>query len=149
MLINIGLRFAKGVSMNTGKHYDSLRCQECGKPLQPYRCGRCDGKGTTRYLLLFNRTCQICDGSGTLHRCPDELVHLRAIQAKVTSKLKGIKPIDIRRQSERKCQVCGGAGWVRRSIHIPRPTDVFPGYPRVYAEKRICCSNCNGRGWTA
>lgn len=133
--------------MNSGRLTDSLRCQHCGKQLQPCNCYECGGKGTTKYLLLFSRTCQNCNGSGIIYKCPDGLEHLMAIQAKITSKLKGIKPFDTKPQSERKCWVCGGTGRMIKRKHIPRPTDLFPNYPRVYMEQSVRCTKCNGHGW--
>jgi hypothetical protein len=51
-------------------------CPTCGKPLQLRNCLNCGGKGFTRILLLFKRTCETCQGSGKVYRCPDYMSHL-------------------------------------------------------------------------
>lgn len=127
----------------TNYHY----CQTCGKQLQAYRCYNCHGNGTTKFLLLFSRACETCNGSGKLYQCPDQSFHSRASESKIFSDWMGIQPMVDNRMSKQKCWKCSGTGWVQKSVHIPRPTDILPRYPRVYKQMTVRCSSCNGSGW--
>lgn len=133
--------------MNTAKKTNNLICQKCGKQLQAYSCYNCKGNGKTQYLLFFSRVCETCNGDGVLYQCPDQSSHSRILEAEIFSRWAGIQSTDNRSESRQKCSVCRGAGWVRKSVHIPRQTDIFPGYPKLYKEMDVRCSNCNGRGW--
>lgn len=133
--------------MNIAKKADYSVCQKCGKQLQAYRCYNCKGKGRTQYLLLFSRACETCNGDGVLYRCPDQSNHMRTLETEIFSKWMGIQPMGNPSRPRQKCYVCGGKGWVRKSVHIPRPSDMLPGYPKLYKEMDVRCSNCNGRGW--
>ena len=50
-------------------------CNTCHKPLERSTCYNCNGKGTTRALLFFEKDCQTCQGRGWVLRCPDEFQH--------------------------------------------------------------------------
>lgn len=51
-------------------------CERCHKPLVSASCGGCGGKGYYRKLLVSKNQCQMCHGSGTRLRCPDEFRHV-------------------------------------------------------------------------
>jgi hypothetical protein len=51
-------------------------CPTCGRRLEPRTCWNCGGKGYTRRLMVFKRTCAACRGSGSLLQCPDHWAHL-------------------------------------------------------------------------
>ena len=137
----------EGETMNAARKTDYLICQKCGKQLQAASCYNCKGNGKTQYLLFFSRACEICNGEGVLYQCPDQSNHLRTLETEIFSKWAGIQSTGNKSGSRQKCFVCGGAGWVRKSVHIPRPTDRLPGYPKLYKEMDVRCSNCSGDGW--
>lgn len=132
--------------MNIAKETDYSVCRKCGKQLQAYRCYNCKGNGRTQYLLWFSRICETCHGDGILYQCPDQSNHFRTLETEIFSKWAGIRSTDNKGGARQVCFVCSGTGWVRKSVHIPRPTDRLPGYPKLYREMDVRCSNCNGRG---
>lgn len=50
----------------------------CGKPLRALPCLACDGSGRERRLLLFERDCSTCAGTGRRVECPDARAHWAA-----------------------------------------------------------------------
>ena len=133
--------------MNTAKKTDYLICQKCGKQLQAYSCYNCKANGKTPYFLFFSRACETCNGKGVLYQCPDQFNHLKALETEIFSRWTGVQSTRNSSEPRQKCSVCRGTGWVRKSVHIPRPSDMLPGSPKLYKEMDVRCSNCNGRGW--
>lgn len=57
----------------TGAHI----CQVCGAALMAEECNHCNGSGDDPDLDMVDgryvvRPCFICDGSGVVHRCPND-----------------------------------------------------------------------------
>jgi len=126
---------------------NKANCQTCGKQLQAYLCSTCKGSGKTQYLLFFSRVCDTCGGSKILYHCPDQLNHLRTLETEIFARWTGVQSTGNEHKPRQKCWKCGSKRWVRQSVHIPRPTDILPGYPKLYKEMDVHCPLCNGRGW--
>lgn len=62
--------------MHTNSNAPTQKCGHCDQPMQQVACLACDGKGEQRVWLFFKRTCEVCHGSGTVIRCPNEYQHI-------------------------------------------------------------------------
>ena len=73
-------------------------CRRCGKDLEPRACFNCSGEGRTSFLLFFKKDCDVCGGSGTVWRCPDEFkaAHINLLSytgSRITSSLNLKQPL--------------------------------------------------------
>jgi DnaJ-class molecular chaperone len=136
-------------------------CHVCGKPVQRYRCGACDGSGRERFLLLFSRTCDTCHGSGQIWHCPDRLAHLEASLSAFTQRRLN-RPSPLGRRSilgspaatadRQPCWNCKGQGTIAGKKRVPNPQEfmrAIPGFETIVVDGLVTCSVCQGRGWLA
>lgn len=136
-------------------------CHVCGKPVQRYSCGACDGSGRQRFLLLFTRTCDTCHGSGEIWHCPDRRAHLEASLAQfAATRLSPSSPLgrgsrlgaSLAPEGRRQCWNCKGRGTIAGKKRIPNPKQymrAIPGYETIVVDGLVTCGVCKGRGWLA
>ena len=151
-----------------------LRCAECGKLLRAFACSECNGSGVRRFLLIFERPCDVCDGRGSIIRCPDALTHIRAkffpfrlgkppstftdtkSRGLGTSAPPGAKSrlgrnvspgalSDYLHPGTKPCPKCGGKGTIAKSAPNPNLGQrYFEGRPTITWYEK--CAFCGGRG---
>ena len=70
--------FTQKIYIISIKHYIMPQnlCRYCGRSLIAESCGYCGGSGEKRNYLFFKKTCDACNGSGVIYRCPNWINHI-------------------------------------------------------------------------
>ncbi len=110
---------------------DQDSCSICGKRLESFKCIACKGSGQVKAGLFGKRACQVCGGTGNVHRCPDSAKHLLMKGSRIGAFT--VKPTsgNIPKPVGQTCPLCRGT----RGVRHPMTGQVGP------------CPRCKGRGW--